>query len=500
MSKQTKPSVLDQTQDPELLFDIIQPLGEGAYGSVYKALDKRDGELVALKIMPMDSDNGSLEKEVRIMQKCKSPYIVNFRGIWLKDDNIWLAMEYCGGGSVLDIMKAMDITLTEEQICVIMKETLKGLYYLHQERLIHRDVKAGNILLNHKGQCKLADFGVSTNLEHTQDQAKTVIGTPYWMAPEVLKGNTYDAKADIWSLGITSIEMAKGRVPHCEKAPLQALFVIPKSPPPTLPPEEDWNDDFRDFIALCCTMEPEKRPTAAQLLKHKWIVSAKGLRVTQALVEKSLPIMEELRKQKVQAQMNQDEMEPDATGSNPTQEEEDNQGTFISPQNAIVKSNGNHNNDYQNNDDNNDDEAKGGTMLVSANSLIKNNKNDDEEENDDQFDGGTMVTPAVVSKPVVKHQQPQPSQQSLPVQSLPSQQSNINKRAKAFKSVFEGNEYIIKKDPMAIPDDVTKEELVQIWHKIRNTAKEDKTKFEEWYKRQFDLLDKWIAQFDTKQK
>jgi len=269
MSKhqQKKPSVLDQTEDPEKLFDIIQPLGEGAYGAVYKALDKRDGELVALKIMPMDSDNGSLEREVRIMQKCNSPYIVNFRGSWLKDDNIWLAMEYCGGGSVLDIMKAMDITLTEEQICVVMKETLKGLYYLHQERLIHRDVKAGNILLNHKGQCKLADFGVSTNLEHTQDQAKTVIGTPYWMAPEVLKGNTYDAKADIWSLGITSIEMALGRVPHCEKAPLQALFVIPKSPPPTLPPEDDWSTEFREFIALCCTMEPENRPTAAQLLK-----------------------------------------------------------------------------------------------------------------------------------------------------------------------------------------------------------------------------------------
>jgi len=320
------------------------------------------------------------------------------------------------------------------------------------------------------------------------------------MAPEVLKGNTYDAKADIWSLGITSIEMALGRVPHCEKAPLQALFVIPKSPPPTLPPEDDWSTEFREFIALCCTMEPENRPTAAQLLKNKWIIGAKGLKVTQALVEKSLPIMEELRKQKVLAQIrteNENENGDENQHTTHENEEEENQyGTFISPQNAKVKNN-NHNGDEDN--DNNDDEFKGGTMLVSANSLVKNDKNENEneenEENEEQFDGGTMVTPAVVSKPKSQQQQqqqPQPQPQPQPQQP--------NKRAKTFKSVFEGNVDISKKDPMIIPDDVTKEELVQIWHKIRNTANEDKKKFEEWYKKQFDLLDKWIQQLDNKQK
>ena len=175
--------------DPEELFDIIQPLGKGAFGMVYKALDKRDGELVALKIMAMEGDSevGSLEQEVAIMKKCKCPYIVNFRGAWLKEENIWIAMEYCGGGGVLDIMRALKISLSEEQIAVVMKETLKALQYVHAQKLIHRDIKAANVLLNHKGQCKLADFGVSYILDSTMDKAKTILGTPYWMAP----GNFY---------------------------------------------------------------------------------------------------------------------------------------------------------------------------------------------------------------------------------------------------------------------------------------------------------------------
>ena len=133
--------------DPEELFDIIQPLGKGAFGMVYKALDKRDGELVALKIMAMEGDSevGSLEQEVAIMKKCKCEYIVNFRGAWLRDDNIWIAMEYCGGGGVLDIMRALKISLTEEQIAVVMKETLKALEYVHAQKLIHRDIKAANV-------------------------------------------------------------------------------------------------------------------------------------------------------------------------------------------------------------------------------------------------------------------------------------------------------------------------------------------------------------------
>ena len=178
---------LYRTDNPEDVFDIIQPLGKGAFGVVYKALDKRDGELVALKIMSIEGGDevGSLEQEVAIMQKCQCPYIVNFRGAWLRDENIWIAMEYCGGGGVLDIMRALKTPLSQEQIGVVLRETLKALEYVHKQKLIHRDIKAGNILLNHKGQCKLADFGVSYICDATMDKAKTILGTPYWMAPGI---------------------------------------------------------------------------------------------------------------------------------------------------------------------------------------------------------------------------------------------------------------------------------------------------------------------------
>ena len=165
--------------DPEKIFDIIQPLGEGAYGSVYKALDKRDGELVALKIVPIDDESPSLEREIYILKSCNSPYIVNFRGSFVKDDNLWIALEYCGGGAILDLMKVTGENLNETQIQIVVTESLKGLMYLHSKNYAHRDIKAGNILLNHKGQCKLADFGVAKDTNAAA--AETTIGTPYWM-------------------------------------------------------------------------------------------------------------------------------------------------------------------------------------------------------------------------------------------------------------------------------------------------------------------------------
>jgi len=287
--------------DPEELFDIIQPLGKGAFGMVYKALDKRDGELVALKIMAMEGSDevGSLEQEVAIMQKCKSDYIVNFRGAWLRDENIWIAMEYCGGGGVLDIMRCLKISLSEEQICVVMRETLKALEYVHSLKLIHRDIKAANVLLNHKGACKLADFGVSYILDSTMDKAKTILGTPYWMAPEVVKDDKYNSKADIWSLGITAIEMACGKPPYSNEPPLKVLLKVPTAPPPTLPDDvvDDFSEDFKDFIKLCLMKVDKDRPTATELLQHKWIKAGKSLRVTQQLVAQALPVLEKQREQ-----------------------------------------------------------------------------------------------------------------------------------------------------------------------------------------------------------
>merc|ERR1719320_1155013 len=175
-------------------------------------------------------------------------------------------MEYCGGGGVLDIMKAMKITLNEEQIAVVCRETLRALTYVHAQLLIHRDIKAGNILLNHKGQCKLADFGVSYILDSTMDKAKTILGTPYWMAPEVVEADKYDSKADIWSLGITAIEMACGKPPYSNEPGMNVLLQLPKRDPPTLPDDvvDDFSEDFKDFIASRLVENYRQRPSAKE--------------------------------------------------------------------------------------------------------------------------------------------------------------------------------------------------------------------------------------------
>ena len=271
MSKLVKTSNLD----PEEIFDINAKLGEGSYGAVFKAVDKRDGKTVAIKVLSFDSDDvADLQKEINILKECKSPYIVAYKGSFEKKGRLWIAMEYCGAGAICDLMAICETTLDEKLIAICMKHSLMGLDYLHKKK-IHRDIKAANILLNHAGDCKLADFGVSKELVNTLAKSKTVIGTPYWMAPEVFteKRAGYDAKADIWSLGITAIECAVGEPPHSDVHPMRAIFLIPKCPPPTLGPG-NWSADFKDFVAKCLIKDPKARPSAAALLGHPFITGA----------------------------------------------------------------------------------------------------------------------------------------------------------------------------------------------------------------------------------
>ena len=200
-----------KTIDPNDIFQLTEKLGEGSYGSVFKGIHKQSSDCVAVKMVPVDGDFEDIAKEIRILKKCDSVYVVKYYGSYSFEDNLWIVMEYCGGGAVLDLMEITEQTLSEGVIQQVIAASLLGLAYLHQNKNVHRDIKSGNILLTESGQAKLADFGVSAQLQSTMSKQNTVIGTPYWMAPEIIQEKGYDGKADLWSLGITIIEMAEGK-------------------------------------------------------------------------------------------------------------------------------------------------------------------------------------------------------------------------------------------------------------------------------------------------
>ncbi|OQV25055.1 Serine/threonine-protein kinase 4 [Hypsibius exemplaris] len=256
---------------PEEVFDIICKLGEGSYGSVFKAIEKESGMVVAIKQVPLDTDLQEIIQEISIMQKCDSPYVVKFYGSYFRDSELLIVMEFCDGGSVSDTIRHRRKTLAEDEIAVILRDTLKGLQYLHDIRKIHRDIKAGNILLNTDGSAKLADFGVAGQLTDTMAKRNTLIGTPFWMAPEVIQEIGYDTVADIWSLGITALEMAEGKPPYSDMHPMRAMFHIPAKPAPTFRQPELWSAEFIDFVARCLVKNPDERATAVELLDHPFI-------------------------------------------------------------------------------------------------------------------------------------------------------------------------------------------------------------------------------------
>ena len=213
-------------------------------------------------------------------------------------------MEFCGAGSVLDIMKLRGHywnmprgevrTLLEDEIATVLSDTLKGLEYLHLRKKIHRDIKAGNILLNMEGHAKLADFGVAGQLTDTMAKRNTVIGTPFWMAPEVIQEIGYDCVADIWSLGITALEMAEGKAPYGEIHPMRAIFMIPSKPPPSFSQPDKWSPAFIDFVSRCLVKQPDARATASELLQHEFIKNSKPPEILADMIREAQAMKEKL--------------------------------------------------------------------------------------------------------------------------------------------------------------------------------------------------------------
>lgn len=267
-------------------YNVLQELGSGSFGTVYKAIEKKTGEVVAIKHIDLESsedDIAEIQQEISVLSTCASPYVTQYKTSFLRGHKLWIVMEYLGGGSCLDLLKPGPFN--EGHIAIICRELLFGLDYLHKEGKIHRDIKAANVLLSTSGKVKLADFGVAAQLTNIKSQRNTFVGTPFWMAPEVIQQAGYDFRADIWSLGITAIELIHGEPPNAAIHPMKVLFLIPKAPAPHLE-GSNYSKEFKDFVAQCLTKDCDKRPTAKDLLKHKFIRSAGKVEALQELIER----------------------------------------------------------------------------------------------------------------------------------------------------------------------------------------------------------------------
>uniref|UniRef100_A0A2K6AS02 non-specific serine/threonine protein kinase n=1 Tax=Macaca nemestrina TaxID=9545 RepID=A0A2K6AS02_MACNE len=254
------------TKQPEEVFDVLEKLGEGSYGSVYKAIHKETGQIVAIKQVPVESDLQEIIKEISIMQQCDSPHVVKYYGSYFKNTDLWIVMEYCGAGSVSDIIRLRNKT-------------------------------------------------------DTMAKRNTVIGTPFWMAPEVIQEIGYNCVADIWSLGITAIEMAEGKPPYADIHPMRAIFMIPTNPPPTFRKPELWSDNFTDFVKQCLVKSPEQRATATQLLQHPFVKSAKGVSILRDLINEAMDVKLK-RQESQQREVDQDDEEN-------SEEDEMDSGTMV---------------------------------------------------------------------------------------------------------------------------------------------------------------------------
>ena len=270
------------------VFEVLEKLGEGSFGSVWKARARSGpsaGELLAAKRIvidvPAESGDGGegasaedaeaeavaeVRREVAFISGCRSAYVEDYYGAFVEGRSLWLLMEYCACGSVRDLMAASDTVLDELQAATVLWHAARGLAFLHGRHKIHRDIKAGNILVTARGECKLADFGVAGS---SDTRRYTTVGTPYWMAPEIVLEQGYGTAVDVWALANTAIELVDGRPPLADMNPLRAVFAIPTRPPPA--PAAPVSPELAAFVAACLAKDPAARATADALLAHPFL-------------------------------------------------------------------------------------------------------------------------------------------------------------------------------------------------------------------------------------
>ncbi|KAA8893271.1 kinase-like domain-containing protein [Sphaerosporella brunnea] len=264
---------------PDIPYTVVELVGKGSFGSVYKGIHNDTKAVVAVKSLDLDQhdeDIADIQKEIGLLSQLKAgdaPNITAFHGSYILGHKLWIIMDFCSGGSMRTLMKAGPIE--EKYIAVVVRETLTALSYLHTQGIIHRDIKAANILVNQDGRIQLCDFGVSAQLANKHNKRNTFVGTPQWMAPEALAGGSYDFKIDIWSFGITIYELAKQNPPLYQYHPERVVDMIPRMPPPRLE-GGNWSNSLREFVAMCLNEIPDQRPTAEELQKTKFVKATKA--------------------------------------------------------------------------------------------------------------------------------------------------------------------------------------------------------------------------------
>ena len=270
MSVPPQEPVYIHNKDPKSVFTDLKQIGQGASGSVFVAT-KPDGTKIALKKVKPENktESDALEMEIRMMCCTRHPNLIKCQETYNWSGFMWISMEYMGGGCLTDVLEnyqKMRQRMTEPEIAYLLREVLTGLKFMHGMKRLHRDIKSDNVLLTEMGRVKLADFGFCAELTEERNKRTTCVGTPYWMAPELIRQSEYDYKVDLWSVGILAIECAEWEPPHMEEKPLRAMFLITTQPPPKLRQPEQWSAEFNDFLSCCLVLNPLQRATATQLL------------------------------------------------------------------------------------------------------------------------------------------------------------------------------------------------------------------------------------------